>query len=412
MLTKKIQHGLKQIPPFKKAVIGVSGGADSVALAHLLMKLGYDITIAHLNHGLRGKESDADEKFVKKLAKKWKVPCVTHKIQLSGKGSLENQTRLVRYAFLEKVRQSKKAKFIAVAHHLDDQIETILMHMQRGAGLRGLIGMKMQNGSIIRPLLNVRKKDLTAYLKKEKVDFRTDKSNFDTSFRRNLFRHKVIPKLKKKYKNLEGNLLEISQFAQKHVQEIAKQAKSWIEKNIKGSEFERWSFLELSDDIQSEILFQLIGYQDIYRKSIQKIKDLIKKGITGKQKQIGPVTFRTEYGKVLFYKGFMSTTPEGNQSIVRLQGPQIRWGNWKLQYKGSDTLYVRSWQKGDKFKPAGMKGTKKLQDFFTDKKIPKSERHQIPIIVDKNNKILGVANFRVAKDASHLKQYLRINKIT
>ena len=159
-ITNEIQKSLQSLPPFKKVVVGVSGGGDSVALAHILMKLGYDVTIAHLNHGLRGKESDADEKFVTKLAEKWDVPCVTHKIRLQDKGNMENNARLIRYAFLEKVRQAKKAKFIAVAHHLDDQIETILMHMQRGAGLRGLCGMKIQNGSIIRPLLDVKKKDL------------------------------------------------------------------------------------------------------------------------------------------------------------------------------------------------------------------------------------------------------------
>ena len=112
MLIKRIKSKLSKIPPFKKAIVGVSGGADSVALAHVLIKLGYDITIAHLNHGLRGKESGADEKFVNNLSKKWRVPCVTHKIDpplspltkggIKGGGNLENNARLIRYAFLEK----------------------------------------------------------------------------------------------------------------------------------------------------------------------------------------------------------------------------------------------------------------------------------------------------------------------
>ncbi len=408
MMLKIIQQSLVKLPPFKKVVVGVSGGVDSVALAHILMKLGYDVTIAHLNHGLRGKESDADEKFVTKLAEKWDVPCVTHKIRLQDKGNMENNARLIRYAFLEKVRQAKKAKFIAVAHHLDDQIETILMHMQRGAGLRGLCGMKIQNGSIIRPLLDVKKKDLIVCLKKEKVDFRTDSSNFDLNLRRNLFRHKVIPELKKKHKDLEKNLLKMSESAKERIQEIEKQAKDWIKKNVTDFEFGRLAFLELPDSIQSEILFQLTGYQDVYRKSIEKIKLLIQKGMTGKQKQIGTLTFRTQYDRVAFYKGFKNTEP---LKRIKLEIREIRWGNWKIKHAGDQGLFVRAWQKGDRFHPAGMKGSKKLQDFFTDKKIPKDERHKIPIIVDVDDRIMGVGNFRVAKDAAHLKQCLRINKV-
>ena len=396
MLTKTIKQSLTFIPPFKKVIVGVSGGADSVALAHILMKLGYEITIAHLNHGLRGKESDADEKFVKNLAKKWKVPCVTHKIQLSAKGNLENQARLVRYAFLEKVRQDRKAKFIAVAHHLDDQIETILMHMMRGAGLRGLCGMKLRNDKIIRPLLIIRKQELIDYLKKEKIGYQIDKSNFNTQFRRNFLRHEVIPKLRKKDKNFEDKLLQLSESAQKRLVVIEKQAKQWIMKAVKNQQFNRLSFLALSDDVKSEVLFLLAGRQNIYSQPIQKIKDLIRKGATGKQKQIGPLTFETRYDKVVFYK---EVVPVEKLGRIKLKVQEIRWGNWKLQHKGSDILYVRAWQKGDRFKPAGMKGTKKLQDFFVDQKIPKSERHQIPIVVDENDKILSVGNFRFDRKA-------------
>jgi len=409
MLAQNIQHSLNQLPAFKRVVVGVSGGADSVALAHILTRLGYQVTIAHLNHGLRGKESDADEQFVEKLAKKWGVPCTTKKIRLSNKGNLENQARILRYVFLEKMRRDTNAKFIAVAHHLDDQIETILMHMMRGAGLRGLCGMKIQANKIIRPLLNIRKQELIDYLKKERIKYRTDESNFNTKFRRNLLRHEVIPKLRKKDKDFEKKLLKVSEAAQKRMETVEKQATEWIQKHVIDSGFERLVFLRLPDEVRSEVLFQLCGTQDIYRPSIQKTKELIQKGITGKQKKIGKHTFQIQYDRVIFYKGFKAdSVPERAQ----LQAHEIRWGHWKLKYKGSETLYVRTWQPGDRFQPAGMQGSKKLQDFFVDKKVPKSERHQIPIVVNEEDRILSVGNLRLDKYAVkiELKKKLRINK--
>ncbi len=408
MLTKTIKQSLKFLPPFKKVVIGVSGGADSVALAHILIELGYRVTIAHLNHGLRGKESDTDERFVTKLADQWKVPCVTHKIRLKDKGNTENNARLIRYAFLEKVRTEKKATFIAVGHHQDDQIETVLMHIQRGAGLRGLCGMRLQNGAVIRPLLGVTKKDLVTYLKKKNIDFRTDISNFDTRFRRNLLRHRIIPELKKKHKGFEDQLLTMSATAQTQLQIIEKRATEWIRSQVADSGFGRLEFLKLPDSLQSEVLFQIIGYRDLYRRPIGTVKTLIKKGVTGKQKQAGALTFRMQYDRVVFYKGFKVTR---SPKRVKLTMKEVRWGPWALQYTGKQTLFARAWQPGDRFKPAGLKGSKKLQDFFVDQKIPKSQRHHIPVIVDKQDQILSVADFRIAENAAHLKQCLRINKI-
>jgi len=270
--------------------------------------------------------------------------------------------------------------------------------------------MKMQNGLIIRPLLNVKKQDLINYLKKEGIKFRLDSSNFDTKFKRNHLRHIAIPDLKKKWKNLEKDLLILSVFAQKRIVIIEKQAKKWIQKYVKNYEFKRLAFLSLSDDIQSEVLFLLAGRQDVYSTSIKKVKDLIQKGRTGKQKKIRQLTFRIQYDKINF-----NEISEGGirpPQAGRLEGSQIRWGNWKLKYKGSDILYVRAWQAGDRFQPAGMKGTKKLQDFFVDQKIPKSNRHKIPIIVDKNNQILSIGNLRFDSRAlkMNLKQKLVIEK--
>jgi len=410
MLLKTIRKALTQIPNFRKVVVGVSGGVDSVALAHLLIRLGYKVVIAHLNHGLRGKESDADEALVKKLTSRWKVPCVTRKIegQKLGKGDLENRLRTIRYGFLEKVRQRHKADFIAVAHQQDDQVETILMHLARGSGIRGLQGMTAIRGKVIRPLLHIRKTELEGYLKQNKIPFRNDSSNWDPTHRRNVFRHHLIPIMKAQWPTLEKDLLDLAKNAQIRTQKTEDEAKDWIARHHKNGSFGRREFLELSDDLRAEVLFQLSGRSDVYRKAMREALTIIRKGVTGKQKKLGNKVIRIQYGRVALYPkpapGFL---PDKPQPIAE----SMVWGQWKLLNRGAKGLYVRSWKPGDRFIPSGMQGSKKIQDFFVDHKIPKHERHQIPIIVNDKDRVLAVGNLRVARNAGYLKKFLRIQKI-
>lgn len=422
MLINVIKKSLAKLSPFKKVIVGVSGGADSVALAHILRGLGYEIVIAHLNHGLRGKDSDGDEVFVKNLAQKWRVPFITCKIpppvsseaeKSGGKvahyGNLENEFRKIRYQFLERVRQSQKAQFIAVAHHADDQIETILMHIKRGAGLRGMCGMRLQNNKIIRPLLMIKKDKLLAHLRKNKLNFRTDKTNFDLNFERNFVRHVVLPKIGKKREQFEQKILDLSLLAQEKLEKIEKRSQKWIKENIGNLTFKKSTFLKLPDSIQSEVIFQLIGHLDVYSHNVEDVKGLIKNCPTGKQKKAGDYTFCIEYSKIRFYKG---KKPTVILKRVKLGKRVIKWGEYKIKYTGSDTIYVRSWQSGDKFKPMGMKGSKKLQDFFVDQKIPQSKRRKVPIFVNSQGVILAVSDIRFSETGKDLTNLINIVKIS
>lgn len=187
-----------------KIIIGVSGGSDSSCLLDILSKLKpkYDLTIhiAHVNYGLRDKDSDQDEDFVKKLAINYDLPISILKVKKGlFKGNLENNLREVRYDFFEKLRSELNFDFIAVAHNQDDQAETVLMRIIRGSGLNGLSAMKAKAKTVIRPLLQTSKKDILAYVKQNKLKYRTDKSNFDTKFTRNSIRHKLLPYLEKNF---------------------------------------------------------------------------------------------------------------------------------------------------------------------------------------------------------------------
>ena len=198
-------------------VVAVSGGPDSVALAHALAShdAASKLVLAHVNHQLRGAESDADEAFVTGLAVRWfpnqpsRLPCRVQRIDTSTEAArrgqnLEATARDLRYAWLAQVAAEVGAAWVAVAHSADDQAETVLFRMLRGTGVEGLRGMSSRRPldgriDLVRPLLNVRRRDVLAYLEANALPYRVDSSNCDTTFTRNRIRHELIPQLEREY---------------------------------------------------------------------------------------------------------------------------------------------------------------------------------------------------------------------
>jgi tRNA(Ile)-lysidine synthase len=206
-LVKKVQNTIFQYNLFKrgaKIVLAVSGGPDSVCMLDILAKLapkyGLKLIIAHINYGLRGRDSGADEKLVRNLAKKYNLEILVlnakNKIK---KNRTENHLRDVRYDFFEKIKKKNNFDLIVVAHNADDQAETYLMRLIRGSGLQGLSAMQFKNGKIIRPLLETSRKEILEYLKRNKLDWRLDKTNLESKFLRNKIRNKLIPYLEKNF---------------------------------------------------------------------------------------------------------------------------------------------------------------------------------------------------------------------
>jgi tRNA(Ile)-lysidine synthase len=414
-LLKTIKSALRKIRPFRRVVIGVSGGADSVALAHALKTLGYEIIIAHLNHRLRGAESDADEKFVKDMAKSMGVVCVTKKSLIPESGNLENNARDIRYAFLEEVRKKYKADHVATAHHMDDQVETVLMHMARGSGLRGQIGIKYQNGRLIRPMLDVKRTEILDYAGKNCLEYRTDESNSDLSLDRNLWRHLVIPYLGNEMPGFYKKIKNIGRRADSRLKNISDKADKWIKKYFTGDSavtsseecsFRRAQFSKLADDVKAEILIRILGAKDLYGASLNRLMEFIQSGKSGRKLEIKNRMFFIEHDSVLI-RGKSFKIPELPKMRITVSG--IKWGEITIKSGYGQALYARQWRAGDRFRPAGMSGTKTLQDFFTDKKIPWSRRSRIPVIVDKNDNIMAVGDMRLADGADDLKKYLSIN---
>jgi tRNA(Ile)-lysidine synthase len=404
-ILKTLKSTLKKIPPFKRVVVGVSGGADSVVLAHALKKLGYEIIIAHLNHQLRGADSDADEKFVKDLAKNWGVSYATEKRLIPKTDNLENNAREIRYAFLKDIRQKYKADYAAVAHHLDDQIETVLMHMARGSGLRGQIGIKYQKDRLVRPMLCITRREILNYAEENGLKYRTDESNNDLSYNRNFWRHLVIPYLKNKIPDLCEKIKDINKKADIRLENVFKKADSWTKKYLIDGSFKRAQFNGLTDNIKAEILIHILGAKDLYATSLGRLMDFIKSGQSGKKIEVKDKVFFIEHGSVLV-RDKLFELPKLPKAKITVKG--VKWGAVTIKSKYGQPLYARQWQPGDKFRPKGMNGTKTLQDFFTDEKIPRSRRYQIPIIVNKKGDIMAIGDLRLAEGAENLKNDLYI----
>ncbi len=192
--------------PTAPALLAISGGRDSVALLHLLLEAGFtNLILCHLNHGLRGKESDGDAAFVRRLAKKLELKCEIEETDVTalaekGRLSVETAAREARHAFLLRMAEKHDTWIVFLAHHAEDQAETILANLCRGSGLAGLAGMhavqRLDSGlHLVRPLLPVRRSEIDAYLKSKRIKFREDSSNTSPKHRRNRLRHEALPLL-------------------------------------------------------------------------------------------------------------------------------------------------------------------------------------------------------------------------
>ena len=203
---KKVQNYIFHSKLLQKGdgiVIGISGGPDSVALTRIFVELQkkYDLKLSllHVNYGLRGRDSDLDEELVRKLAVDFEIPLKIVNYEKQPSGNLEQELRDFRYREFEKERETRKFQWIAVGHTKDDLVETVLMNIIRGAGLKGARGIKPKRGKIIRPLLWSEKSQILEYLDKIDQKHRMDESNFDQSLLRNKIRSKLVPALKKEY---------------------------------------------------------------------------------------------------------------------------------------------------------------------------------------------------------------------
>ena len=386
-----------------KVLVAFSGGSDSVLLLRILhalaQKYNFTVAAAHLNHSLR-EEADSEELFSKKLCEEIGIEFFSKKADINNIANLqkiseETAGRNERYTFFEELRQKYGFTKIATAHHRDDNAETILMHFIRGSGVRGLSGIEYSRGIIIRPILELSKADIIECCTTMGWQYVTDKSNFETVYKRNRVRLELIPEMNK-YNPAFSEVItanaplfaEDDDFLNMYTEET-------LRKNMKG------------DAISKSLLDRQ------HRSIARRIVQLMYKAVVGKeqnlsQKYINSVLEISENGKEISLPGNMLAKLEsdmlsigrkeekkepfeykitlgesiyipqtGKYWIIRKAGKKDK----KVFYLPSDAeLIIRSRKNGDVFYPTGMTGKKTLSNFFTDKKIPRDKRDEIPIL--------------------------------
>jgi tRNA(Ile)-lysidine synthase len=438
-------------------LIGVSGGADSIALVHVMLEfcsvLDLHLGIAHFDHGLRLTESERDARFVRRIANKLNLPFYFEKMDIKKfsmdyKMSIEEAGRTARYNFLRKTACRHSFDKIALGHHKDDMAETILMNILRGSGPQGIAGIPAKRDIIIRPLIGVRKSDIKEFLSKKNIVYATDSSNMDPSFLRNRIRLKLIPLLISDY---NSEIVEILN----RTADIIRDEQTWIDsiisplyeeaklpgcgqdvrlsipelKKMKGAAAKRIirkAIFEVRKNFHGlefkhvEAIFELITAESTKNKQLDlpgPLKIIIENGVLAiirrkyhgrprcvkVSKELNPCNFRYRINKPgsLYIKEtdqWIEMTMLSENQINQLIESNFSTASGQEAYMDMEhfcfPIIIRSWRPGDRFSPLGLSGSQKVKKFLTNNKVSIFTRKNIAVL-ESAGKIIWVAGFRI-----------------
>ena len=406
-----------------KYIVALSGGADSVALLLIMKALGYDVEAAHCNFHLRGKESERDENFCVSLCESLGI--ILHRIHFDTltyaqlhKVSIEMAARDLRYSYFEQLRRDINADAICVAHHKDDNVETILLNLVRGTGMNGLTGISPRNGFILRPLLCIGREDILEYLEAENQDYVTDSSNLVDDVQRNKIRLNVLPLLENVNPAVKDNVLTMARW-------IA-EASTIVEASLSEAKAKAVSSATLNDS-----LFVDISKVEEYPSVEYLLWDILKDyGFNSSQVALVAENLHATTGtswlssshELTLDRGRLILTPldkeDGRQMRIPEAGTYVYTELCKLKIeqkeinenytisRSSDKvcldaqkvkfpLMIRRVARGDRFVPFGMKGSKLVSDFLTDQKVALPLKRRQLVVSDADGNILWVVGKRL-----------------
>jgi tRNA(Ile)-lysidine synthase len=419
--------------PGQHLLVAVSGGPDSIALLSLLHRLARSwrltLTVVHCNYGLRGAESDGDESFVNTFCQERQMALVVHRptlVKRRQRSSLQAMARDARYDFMKQLACEKGADCIAVGHTANDQAETLLMWMLRGAGMAGLAGMSYaREDRIIRPLLAATREEVLAYLDHEGLTYRRDSSNEKPLYHRNRIRKELLPVIMRlapaavRVLQRQADLLREDE---RYLEQVTSDlARAFVSQDSGGVQrLNRQAFIELPIALQRRLIRAVLRtYDEEGRASsvrvVESVRRILLKGKSGVRLSLKQAIVTLDQGSVRLSptggdRKDETGSGQGKSESLLLSVPStVYWARTNQQIhvqlitcraaeevggapsqrlvlfdadRFSEPLLVRSWRAGDRFSPHGMRGkSKKLQDFFTDRKVARHERGKVPLLV-------------------------------
>lgn len=415
----------------ERILVAVSGGVDSMALLHVLFDLApahdWQLTVAHFNHRLRGAAATRDAQLVRRVSARLKLRFIGGQGNVKAFAqqhglSLEMGARHLRHGFLTATAVKSKVRTVALAHHADDQVELFFLRLLRGAGGEGLAGMKWQNPSpfapqirLARPLLDVPKKDLEEFARDRKIPFSVDATNACLDLQRNRVRHELIPLLTTQYQPaLSRSIPRVMDLVGAEAEFAAETARRWLDHP------DQSSFAKMPVAVQRQVV-----RHELLRLNVVPEFELVERlrlhdsqwFAVGSDVQVA----RDPDGR-LRKRGLEATSFSGGRMTLRLSGPErevcfggvkIQWAvadstgkarDWKLGRtewfdadKVGDRICLRNWQPGDRFQPIGTGAPRKLQDLFTNLKVPRAERHQRVVASTQAGELFWVEGLRMAE---------------
>lgn len=425
--------------PGARVVGAVSGGTDSVALVHLLRELaggGYVdlVGLAHLNHGLRGAEAERDAAFCAQLARDCGLPLDVETIEVarlaSAEGrSVEDAAREARYAFLERARVRLGGEVIAVAQTRDDQAETVMLRLVRGSGPGGLAAIAPRRGRVVRPLIDLRRADLVKYLTDRGIPWVEDSSNRDPRFVRTRVRHELLPWLAAHVNPAIVDVLartaDIAADEHRLLGELAEAARARVQ-DASGA-LDRTALLAEPRALQRRILraaaAPVLG-RAVRMGQVDAVLEWAAQGKSRRVRLSDLVFERLDDDRIRLARAdAASPPPTGWRHVVRVPGaidvPEagLRFaarpadaavaarpealGPWGVAVPASELgpeVVVRAWERGDRFRPLGAPGRKKVHDLFVDRRVRPEDRRRVPVVAAPDGRIVWVAGHALAQE--------------
>lgn len=419
-IIERLEENLKKYHN-NKFLLGISGGKDSMMLLHGMIvlsdKYNFDIEVLHVNHGIRGDEAKRDQELVRQYCKEHNINFHLRSANMNAyakekKLSKEEAGRELRKNFFNEVKELTQADYIVLAHHMDDQAETVLFRIMRGTGVKGLIGMRFEKEGILRPLLNIRRRDIEEYIKSYNIPFGEDSTNLYNDYTRNKIRNLLIPYIDREFEmDIISSLIRLS-INSKELWEIAEEEINEVYgRVIEDSEVLVDEFQSISNSKRLLLLHQIFETYSLDRETLIRMSDWIIEGRSGTLFQFSGGSLEKSFDRIRLFRE--ENASEFNISVelykdIYIDGigtistslvgrEEVDYSNKNIIFIDLDKvnfpLVIRNRRDGDRIAPYGIDGSKKIKEVLREERVPKYLRNNI-LIIESDGEILWVVGIR------------------